>query len=205
VESLSEQTRTLDRQPKQDHTKISDTDATKKFLESTTMIIIREEAPEDRQAVRRVNELAFGRTQEAELVEALRESAHPHLSLVAELDGQVVGHIFFSPVTIEDGASAYGAFGLGPMAVLPEHQRRGVGSQLVRRGLEECLLRGFEVMVVLGHPEYYPRFGFEPAKAKGLTCEFPVPDEVFMVKELRAGALEGLRGLVKYHPEFGKV
>jgi putative acetyltransferase len=169
------------------------------------MTTIREETPEDFRAVRRVNELAFGRPQEAALVEALRTSAEPYLSLVAEVEGQVVGHIFFSPVTIESGEGTHDAFALAPMAVLPEFQGRGVGSRLVLEGLEECLKRGHEVVFVLGHPEYYPRFGFEPTKPRGITCEFPVPEEVFMLKELRAGALEGVRGEVKYHPEFRKV
>lgn len=169
------------------------------------MFTVREETAEDFDAVRRVNELAFGRPQEAALVDALRVSAHPSLSLVALGEGRIVGHIFFSPVTIEAGESARDAFGLGPMAVLPECQGRGVGSRLVREGLEECLRRGHEVVVVLGHPEFYPRFGFRPAKEKGLACEFPVPDEVFMLKELREGALAGAGGVVKYHPEFSKV
>lgn len=169
------------------------------------MLTIRGEATGDEDAVRRVNELAFGRPEEARLVDALRVNARPYLSLLAVDDGRIVGHIFFSPVTIEAGESVRRAFGLGPMAVLPEWQGRGVGSSLVREGLEECLRRGHEVVVVVGHPEYYPRFGFEPAKAKGLTCEFPVPDEVFMLKELREGALAGAGGLVKYHPEFRKV
>jgi putative acetyltransferase len=169
------------------------------------MTNIREETPEDFQAVRRVNELAFGRPQEAALVEALRDKADPYISLVAEVGGQIVGHIFFSPVTIESGEGAHAAFALAPMAVLPEFQGRGVGSRLVLEGLEECLKRGHEVVFVLGHPEYYPRFGFEPTKPRGITCEFPVPEEVFMLKELRAGALAGRVGVVKYHPEFGKV
>jgi putative acetyltransferase len=169
------------------------------------MTTIREETPGDFGAVRRVNELAFGRPQEAALVEALRVSAAPYVSLVAEDGGRIVGHIFFSPVTIESDAAAHEAFALGPMAVLPESQGRGVGSRLVLEGLEECRRRGHEVVFVLGHPEYYPRFGFEPTKARGITCEFAVPEEVFMLKELREGALAARGGVVKYHPEFGKV
>ena len=91
------------------------------------------------------------------------------------------------------------------MAVLPEFQNRAVGSELARRGLEACRSIGHDVVVVLGHPEYYPRFGFVPAKQLGLTCEYPVPDEVFMVVELREGALGGLKGVVKYRPEFSNV
>ncbi|MGH9900227.1 MAG: GNAT family N-acetyltransferase, partial [Pyrinomonadaceae bacterium] len=169
------------------------------------MTIVRPEGPEDFAAVRRVNEAAFGRPEEADLVDALRAAARPLLSLVAVENNRVVGHILFSPVAIESGESESArstALGLAPMAVLPEFQNRGVGSALVRRGLEECLRLGFPVVVVVGHPEYYPRFGFAPARPKGLDCEYPVPDEVFMVAELSPGALRGVRGVVKYRPEF---
>ena len=173
------------------------------------MITVRAETAEDVPAVRRVNELAFGQPNEADLVDALRAAARPYISLVAAGGGRVVGHIFFSPVTLEavtdegeDSASLI--LGLAPMAVLPEYQRQGVGSRLVREGLKECRRIGCDVVVVVGHPEYYPRFGFVPASRKGLRCEYPVPDEVFMVAELKPNALRG-RGLVKYRPEFGGV
>ena len=169
------------------------------------MLIIRPETERDYPAVRQVNELAFNRPGEAELVDALRKNARPYISLLAELDGLTVGHIFFSPVLIESEASSVTALGLGPMAVLPEHQNRGIGSELVRHGLEACRSIGHDVVVVLGHPEYYPRFGFVPARQKGLSCEYPVPDEVFMVTELKAGALAGHHGTVKYRPEFNSV
>jgi putative acetyltransferase len=179
------------------------------------MILVRAETEADVSAVRRLNELAFGRTEEASLVDALRAAAHPHVSLVAVEDGEVVGHIFFSPVSIEpddsvstQAAAAAGgaaAMGLAPMAVLPQRQNRGIGSQLIREGLRACRSLGCEVVVVLGHPEYYPRFGFVPASRVGLRSEYDVPDEVFMATELAAGALEGMRGLVKYHPAFGEV
>ncbi len=168
-------------------------------------MIIRAEREEDYSQVRRVNELAFGQPQEADLVEALRRSARPYISLVAVADGEVVGHIFFSPVTIHSEDSVFEAIGLAPLAVLPEHHNLGVGSALTRRGLEECRRAGGEIVVVLGHPNYYPRFGFYPASLKGLTCEYDVPDEHFMVTELVEGALAGRRGLVKYHPAFASV
>lgn len=169
------------------------------------MIVVRAETTEDYAAVRQVNELAFGRLAEAVLVDKLRAIADPQISLVAVKDAQVVGHIFFSPVSIEIGDSASPALGLGPMAVLPEYQNQGLGSQLVRAGLQECQRIDCNVVVVLGHSEYYPRFGFVPAKQKGLTCEWPVPDEAFMVAELKPDALAGRRGLVKYRPEFNEV
>jgi putative acetyltransferase len=169
------------------------------------MIVVRAETAEDRRAVRRVNEMAFGRPGEADLVDALRAGARPHISLVAVLDEQVVGHIFFSPVSIESEGDVLTAMGLAPMAVLPEYQKQGIGGRLVREGLRECQRIGHAVVVVLGHPDYYPRFGFIPAKLKGLRCEYDVPDEVFMVAELEPQALDGRQGLVKYRPEFGDV
>jgi putative acetyltransferase len=168
------------------------------------MTTIRVEEQEDYSQVRRVIELAFGQPEEAQLVEALRLSADPYISLVAANDGQVIGHIFFSPVTIESDRSIFTAMGLAPLAVLPEYQNRGVGSLLVWEGLKHCLMIGHKVVVVLGHPNYYPRFGFATAKLKGLACEYDVEDDHFMVAELEPGALEGRQGLVKYHPEFNR-
>ena len=168
------------------------------------MIIIRREMPEDDEAVRRVNTLAFEQDDEARLVDALRGAA-PHISLVALLDGQIVGHIFFSPVEVEGADESFTAMGLAPMAVVPEYQNQGIGSELVRRGLEACAELGHDVVFVLGHPRYYPRFGFSTAPEKGLRSEYDVSDEVFMVAELRPGALRGRTGTVKYRPEFASV
>lgn len=168
------------------------------------MIVIRAETPEDYAAVRRVNALAFGRDGEAALVDKLR-AVSPHISLVAFKDSEAVGHIFFSPATVESDPADFAAVALGPLAVLPGHQNRGVGSLLVRRGLEECKRRGHDVVFVLGHPGYYLRFGFSPAGAKGIRCEYPVPDEAFMVVELRPGALGGRTGLMRYRSEFAEV
>src|SRR5512139_82905 len=166
------------------------------------MIVIRPETDADHAAVRQVNERAFGRTNEAALVDALRTNARPYISLVA-VDGEdVVGHIFFSPVTIAAAEGDCSALGLGPMAVLPEHQQQGIGSQLVRSGLAACRHLEHGVVVVLGHPHYYPRFGFVPAATKGLRSEYHVPDEFFMVTELIPGALRQRTGVVKYRPEF---
>jgi len=169
------------------------------------MVIVREERPEDRAAVRRVNEQAFGRAAEADLVDALRAHGKAVFSLVAVEGDQVIGHILFSPATIESDGKIFPALGLAPMAVLPERQKCGIGSLLVKTSLDECRRAGHECVVVLGHPEYYPRFGFAPASQYGIRCEYDVPDEVFMALELREGALQGRAGTAKYQPEFNKV
>ena len=169
------------------------------------MSIVRAETAEDHASVRVVNELAFAGAGEAGLVDALRRDAPGYISLVAEEGGRVVGHIFFSPVRVESPAGEWAATALGPMAVLPERQGRGVGSALAREGLKECLRLGHEVVFVLGHAGFYPRFGFRPAGPLGIGCEFPAPEEFFMVAELRPGALAGRTGRVRYRPEFGEV
>jgi putative acetyltransferase len=166
------------------------------------MIVIRPETQSDRLAVNLVNEAAFGRQDEAALVDTLREDSGAHISLVAEEGEMIVGHIFFSVVTIDSDGATHEAMGLAPMAVLPAYQNQGIGSLLVKQGLEECRRLGYDVAVVVGHPRYYPRFGFGPAKQKNLTCDFEVPDDVFMVAELTPAALDGKRGAVKYHQAF---
>jgi len=169
------------------------------------MVTILQERPEDANAIRFVLEEAFGQSKEADLVDALRRRGAMALSLVALRENEVVGHIVFSPVTIESTESSFDAIGLGPMAVLPPYQRKGIGSQLVRIGLEQCRQAGHEIVVVLGYPDFYGRFGFVPTRHRGLHCEFDVPDEVFMVMELRQGASGERSGLVKYQPEFKSV
>jgi putative acetyltransferase len=163
-------------------------------------LAIRLEQAGDADGIRETNELAFGAPLEARLVDALR-ACDGYLSLVATIDDRVVGHILFTPVTIEPPVNRRVA-GLAPMAVRPEHQRSGIGSQLIREGLDQCRQHGYSAVVVLGHPEYYPRFGFVPAHTFGLTCEFPSPPEAFMAIELEEGALTGIGGLVRYHSEF---
>ncbi|HJQ26168.1 MAG TPA: N-acetyltransferase [Blastocatellia bacterium] len=169
------------------------------------MILIRTEQPEDIAAIRRVNERAFDNPLEANLVDLLRERGKITLSLVAVHDAQVVGHILFSPVVIEAAAQPVAAVGLAPMAVLPEWQRQGVGSRLVRAGLDECRRLGHRAAVVLGHANYYPRFGFVPASRYHIGSEYDVPDEVFMAMELQPGALADCAGIARYQPEFNEV
>ncbi|MCI0691175.1 N-acetyltransferase [candidate division KSB1 bacterium] len=169
------------------------------------MVTIRPEQPKDLAGVRHVNERAFGRPNEADLVDALRAHSKAMLSLVAVQDNKIVGHILFSPMTIESEGKSFSAIGLGPMAVLPEYQRTGIGSALIDQGLEQCREAGHACVVVLGHPEYYPRFGFVPASKYGIKCEYNAPDEAFMVIELRKGALRGRSGTVKYQHEFNEA
>jgi putative acetyltransferase len=159
---------------------------------------IRNEGIADIEAIRRVNEAAFGQPDEARLVDALREQATPFFSLVAEDGGAVVGHICFTPVEVGDTV----ILGLAPMAVSPERQNQGIGTRLVEAGLRECRRAGFGAVVVLGHPQYYPRFGFEPAAPKGLRSEYDVPDDVFMLLELVPGAAAELKGTARYHRAF---
>ncbi len=169
------------------------------------MIKIRFEEPRDIPEIYRVNRLAFGRTGEADLVNSLRNSNALALSLVAENVGAIVGHIAFSPVTIESENPSFEALGLGPMAVLPNCQRTGIGSQLMKASLKECEKSRYGLVVVLGHPDYYPRFGFAPASQHEIIWEGKAPDEAFMVRELKKGELSKVRGIVKYRSEFNSV
>jgi len=167
--------------------------------------LVRTEQLHDAEAVRRVNVLAFGRAAEGALVDALRGADGVTLSLVAEVDGQVVGHILFSPVEIDRDGGHDIAVGLAPMAVLPEHQRHGIGSKLIRAGLDRLREAGHGAVVVLGHPDYYPRFGFTRASRFGLRWEAECPDEAFMALELREGFLGTQPGVIRYRPEFSAV
>lgn len=163
---------------------------------------IRTEEPTDAARVRQVNERAFERAEEADIVEALCAAGAVALSLVAEEGGEIVGHVLFSPVTVR-GADAVRAVGLGPMAVVPERQRAGIGGALIEAGLQRLRADGWSVVVVLGHPSYYPRFGFAPASRFGVRWEHDAPDEAFMLLELVPGALAGRGGVVAYRPELG--
>ena len=169
------------------------------------MIAIRSVKPADHGAVFEINSRAFPTDAEARLVTALRDQAEPVVSLLAELDGTAVGHIFFSPVSIEGDTLSSKAMALGPMAVLPEFQRKGIGTKLIKAGLQACRRIGETVIFVLGHREYYPRFGFAPAAPQGLRYKSPDYDPFFFVVELEAGSLANISGLVNYHPVFDGV
>ena len=170
-----------------------------------THVIIRREEPADVAAIRRVNERAFGGTAEANAIDLLRDRGAATLSLVAVIDDRVVGHLFFSPVTIESIDRTWPGLGLAPLSVLPEYQRQGIGTALILTGLEECRRLGHERIIVLGHPAYYPRFGFERASRYGVRFEFEAPDEACLILALRPGALDGVDGVARYQPEWNGV
>jgi putative acetyltransferase len=166
---------------------------------------IRIEKARDAVGVGAVNEQAFGRPDEARLVERLRREADPYIGLVAEDDKRIVGHIAFTPVTIEGWVGHPRAVGLAPLAVAPSVQRKGIGGQLTRAGLAHCRAQGFALAVVLGDPEYYARFGFVPAAERGLADEYHAPPGAFRVLELQLGALTGAAGTVRYDAAFADV
>jgi putative acetyltransferase len=159
------------------------------------------ESFDERSVIRTVNEAAFGGPDEADLIDGLRADGHALVSLVAEVDARIVGHIMFSRMWIKTPTGLVSAVALAPVAVLPEHQRRGIGGRLVRYGLELLRCRGEKIVIVVGHPDYYPRFGFSREKAQSL--ESPFPAEAFMAMELSTGALDCIRGAVVYPAAFG--
>lgn len=168
-------------------------------------LTVRKEQPKDIEAIFNINKAAFETEAEAHLVDRLRQAQAMSLSLVAELEGQVVGHIAFSPITI-DGFEHVELAGLAPMAVHPAHQNKGIGGELVQAGVKKLKTRGVSAVFVLGHPKYYLRFGFQPAFSTfGIKSEYDVSDETFMVKELESGALEDVVGLARYCREFDSL
>jgi putative acetyltransferase len=168
-------------------------------------MIIRGEIEGDFEAIRRVNREAFGRPDEGRLVDAIRARGGIICSLVAEEEGQIAGHVLFTPVTLDTGYGEVTGAGLGPVAVLPGYQRQGIGTGLIEAGLSICREAGYGFVVVLGHASYYPRFGFRPSRPLGIRWEHDAPEEAFMVMELRPGALSGVSGIVRYLPEFAGV
>ncbi len=153
--------------------------------------------------MRVINEQAFEQPAEANIVDKVRRACPDSLSLVAEDGKDVVGHIFFSPVVVETSGRRVTGMGLAPMAVLPDRQRQGIGTRLVKRGLEMLRERGCPYVVVLGHPDYYPRFGFRRASNHGLSTQWEgVPDDAFMVLILDGDAMAGTSGVVRYRDEF---
>jgi putative acetyltransferase len=164
-------------------------------------IEIREEQSDDLAAIRDIHRLAFGQDQEADIVDALRSHGAALISLAATSSGRIVGHVMYSP------ASVNGAIGaaLGPVAVRPDRQRHGIGSALITAGNAKLRGAGCPFVVVLGHPAFYPRFGFTPASRHGIRCEWDVPDDLFMVLVLDESKMSGVSGLARYREEFSAV
>lgn len=167
---------------------------------------IRTEKENDHKPIYDVNKLAFQQEDESKLIEKIRKGENfiPELSIVAEIDNRIVGHILFSKIKII-GNSDYESLALAPMAVIPEFQRRGIGSELIKKGMDKAKKLGFDSIIVLGHKEYYSKFGFQRASKWDVKCPFDVPDEVFMAIELTEKALEGKAGTVEYPDEFNEV
>jgi predicted N-acetyltransferase YhbS len=167
-------------------------------------MIIRREKEEDFKSIYEINEQAFKQKDESELIERIRNNKNfiPELSLVAEENGKIVGHILFSKIKII-GEKEYESLVLAPMAILPELLRKGIGGRLIKEGLNKARELGFDSVIVLGHKDYYPRFGFERASKWDIKCPFEVPNEAFMAIELNVGALANKSGIVEYPKEFG--
>ncbi|UCE36992.1 MAG: N-acetyltransferase [Thermoplasmata archaeon] len=167
---------------------------------------IRQEQKDDYKKVYEINKEAFNQEDESKLIERIRASEGfvPELSLVAEQDNEIVGHILFSKIKII-GEAEYESLALAPMSVVPKLQKQGIGGKLVTTGLEIAKKLGFKSVIVVGHEDYYPRFGFKKASLWSIKYPFEVPDEVFMVIELVEGSLEGKAGCVQYPKEFMEV
>ena len=170
-------------------------------------IVIVEEGPGDISGIRLVNQLAFDGDYEAEVVDRLRQNCPSILSLVARQGEAVVGHILFSPVRIVqlEGWTVTG-MGLGPLAVHPEHQDKGIGSALCEAGMQRMAFAGYPYVVVLGHPTYYPRFGFTRASTHGIRCAFTdVPEDAFMIRIFNVETMSGVKGTAYYRQEFDET
>jgi len=165
---------------------------------------IRPETTGDLPGITKINDLAFGQKSEGKLVEKLRKTDEfiTGLSLVAEIDGEVIGHILFYPIVIKSGGKEHRSLALAPMSVIPDFQNKGIGSKMVSDGLEKARGLGHRSVIVLGHAGYYPRFGFKPASKWGIKAPFEAPDEAFMAMELTPGELDDKSGIVVYPKEF---
>ena len=162
---------------------------------------IRPEEIRDVPGIGDANRNAFGREVEARLVDALRDGGYARLSLVAEEERRLVGHVMFSEAVIRTDGGQAGALALGPVCVVPDRQGRGIGSALIRKGLDRCARAGHRIVVLLGHPDYYPRFGFSAERAGDLSSAYS--GEAFMALELAPGALSGVVGEFEFAPPFG--
>jgi putative acetyltransferase len=158
----------------------------------------------DYQNIREVNRCAFPSNDEAILVEKLRKSGEV-ISLVAMKHDKMVGHVLLSTAIIENSDESFPVLVLAPVAVLPEFQNQGIGTKLIEKGIEEARKRGYSIVTVLGHPKYYPRFGFKPAMEYGIESPFIVPEDAFMVLELVPGTLNHVSGVLNYSKAFNDI
>jgi predicted N-acetyltransferase YhbS len=170
-------------------------------------ILIRKEEGRDYTEVESLLKKSFGQENESILVKRLRNNPAfiPELSLVAVFENEIVGYILFFPIIIPTGQEHHTSLALAPMSVLPDFQRKGIGKQLIQTGLIKAKEGGFSSVIVAGHPEYYPKFGFKPASLWHIKAPFDVPDNVFMAIELKKGALIKVAGTVQYPKEFNDV
>lgn len=170
-------------------------------------MLIRPEQPEDFDAISKVHQLAFDRLDEAILVDRLRDTAKPNVSLVAENDdGQIIGHILFTPASIHAPHGDIAGMGLAPMAVDPDYQLLGIGTKLIKAGINAIAQMSYAFIIVLGHVDYYPRFGFVPASLRNVRCQWTgIPDEAFMILVLDPISMQHVNGTAYYHPVFEEV
>lgn len=171
------------------------------------MLQFEPETATDRAQIRQVVTAAFGRPNEADLIDKIRLSPHfmPELSIVAREAKTVVAHVLFSCITVESPEHSFGAIALAPVAVDPDYQNRGIGTRLIQAGLAQCEVLGNAIVIVAGHPRYYSRFGFQPASRFGIRAPFSIPDTAFMVRELIPGRLKSIHGIVRYPDCFNEV
>ncbi|OGP90622.1 MAG: GNAT family N-acetyltransferase [Deltaproteobacteria bacterium RBG_19FT_COMBO_43_11] len=168
------------------------------------MLIIKPERKDDYAQITKINDASFEQPNEGRLVANLRKNKIfiPQLSLVAQMDDDIVGHILFFPIKVVDEGREHKSIALAPVSVHPSYQKKGIGSALIKEGLARCKKEGFQSVIFLGHPDYYPRFGFKPASLWKISAPFDVPDEAFMAIELKENALKNVRGVIQYPEEF---
>ena len=167
-------------------------------------VLIRNEKKDDYNEIRKINELAFGQKNEGKLVDDLRKKSDFNclLSLVAEIKGRIVGHILFYPIKIKNEDKEHIVLSLAPIAVHPDFQNKGIGTKLVKKGLEAAKKTGYDAVIVVGHPNYYPRFGFSPASKWDIKLPIECPDDVFLALELKKNSLKNISGLVEFPKEY---
>ena len=170
-------------------------------------ITIEAETEGDYEQITRLHAIAFNGDGEARLVEKLRRTPIyiPELSLVAKYRNAIIGHILFYPIKINTCRKKCNSLALAPVSVIPSFQNRKVGSRLIKEGLEKAQKLGFKSVIVVGHPEYYPRFGFEKASKYGISAPFHVPDNALFAIELQKDGLKNCSGIIEYPSEYNEI